>query len=84
MSTKSLYEWPSIGGSVLEKRLDVRKTQRAELQKVLPSPVYWWQFPTGRKIFWNWRLVRDYLLNGPGPSHDKLVEEYLRSLDNAA
>ncbi|MBW4552957.1 MAG: hypothetical protein KME35_17885 [Aphanocapsa sp. GSE-SYN-MK-11-07L] len=73
-----------VGSAVLEARLDLRKTQRVELQKQLPCPLYWFQFPGGRKVFWNWELVQDYLINGDGPNHQRLVEQYLATLPNPA
>ena len=77
-----IREFPFIGSSKLEERLDILKEQRIRLTAKLPSPLYWWQFPEGRKIFWNWILVRDYLLNGGDtPEHQRLVEEYLASLE---
>ncbi|MBW4552604.1 MAG: hypothetical protein KME35_16075 [Aphanocapsa sp. GSE-SYN-MK-11-07L] len=75
-----LQQFPFVGSAVLEARLDLRKTQRVELQRQLPSPLYWWKFPGGRKIFWNWLLVQDFLLNGDVPAHQRLVEEYLATL----
>lgn len=74
-------EFPAIGSDKLEDRLDIRSQQRKELRTKLPSPLYWWQFPGGRKIFWNWVLVQDYLLNGGDtPEHQRLVESYLKTL----
>jgi hypothetical protein len=78
MRTKT--DFPFFGSEILEQRLDLRKHSRGKLQKLLPSPLYWWQFPGARKIFWNWVLVQDYLLHGDGPSHQRLVEEYLATL----
>jgi hypothetical protein len=56
--------FPFIGSDKLERLLDIRKTQRQELQQRLPRPLYWYQFPGGRKIFWNLVLLQDYLING--------------------
>ncbi|KGF73196.1 hypothetical protein DO97_01380 [Neosynechococcus sphagnicola sy1] len=75
-----LREFPFIGSATLEARLNILKSQRVELQRKLPSPLYWWQFPGGRKIFWNWLLVQDYLLHGDRPEHQRLLEEYLATL----
>jgi hypothetical protein len=81
MAKKSvLREFPFIGATILEKRLNILKNQRVELQRQLPTPLYWWQFPGGRKIFWNWVLVQDYLLHGDTPDHQRLVEAYLQTL----
>jgi hypothetical protein len=75
-------EFPFIGSDRLEQYLDIRKTQRLELRAKLPTPLYWYQFPGGRKIFWNWVLVRDFLLHGGDrPEHQRLVEEYLATLE---
>lgn len=84
MSTHSLVEWPVVDSSELEAEERIKKNQRSILSDLLPSPIYWWRFPGGRKIFWNKRLIRDYLRNGPGPAHDRLVEQYLATLDSAA
>jgi hypothetical protein len=82
LTTKKKYptDFPIIGSSLLEQALDIRKTQRQKLQKQLASPIYWYQFPGGRKVFWNLNLVRDYLLNGNTDGHQALVEQYLQSL----
>lgn len=75
------HDFPFIGSDKLKKLLDIRKSQREQLRTKLCSPIYWWQFPAGRKIFWNWVLVRDFLLNGGDtPEHDLLVQEYLATL----
>jgi hypothetical protein len=78
----ALREFPFIGATTLEKRLNILKNQRVELQRQLPRPLYWWQFPGGRKIFWNWILVQDFLLHGDTPDHRRLVEEFLSTLGN--
>jgi hypothetical protein len=84
MSKTIIREFPFIGSDRLEQRLDIRKTQRMELRANLPTPLYWFQFPGGRKISWNWVLVRDYLLNGGNtPEHQRLIEEYLATLEPA-
>jgi hypothetical protein len=84
VSKTIIREFPAIGSDKLQERLDIRKNQRMELKEKLPSPLYWWQFPGGRKIFWNWVLVRDYLLNGGStPEHQRLIEEYLATLEPA-
>jgi hypothetical protein len=82
VSKTIIREVPFIGSDRLEQYLDIRKNQRLELRTQLSSPLYWYQFPGGRKIFWNWVLVRDYLLNGGDtPAHQRLVEEYLATLE---
>ncbi len=84
MSKTIIPDFPFIGSDRLEQYLDIRKTQRLELRAKLPSPLYWYQFPGGRKVFWNWVLIRNYLLNGGDrPEHQRLVEEYLATLEPA-
>jgi hypothetical protein len=77
------FKW--VGSSTLEKSLEIRKTQRRQLMAALPSPLYWRQFPgdDGRKIFWNWTLLQDYLNRGntTDPAHQALVEKYLASIE---
>jgi hypothetical protein len=77
-------DFPFIGSDRLESLHDIRKSQRFELREKLPSPLYWYQFPGGRKIFWNLVLVQDYLFNGSNtPGHQRLIEEYLATLEPA-
>jgi hypothetical protein len=80
MAKSIVRDFPFIGSDRLGRIMDVRKSQRGELRETLPSPLYWFCYPGGRKIFWNWVLVRDYLLNGDGPDHQRLVEEYMQTL----
>ena len=77
---KGSEEFTFIGSDKLEKILDVRKGQRGQLRSHLKEGIYWFQVPGGRKIFWNWTLIRDYLINGPRLAHDQLVQEYLLTL----
>jgi hypothetical protein len=60
------------------QHFDIGKWGEAELRKKLPSPLYWIQ--PDRKVLWNVHLVKDYLLNGDRPDHQRLVEQYLSSL----
>jgi hypothetical protein len=84
VSKTIIREFPFIGSDRLEQYLDIRKNQRLELRTHLSSPLYWYQFPGGRKIFWNWVLVRDFLLNGgETQQHQRLIEEYLTTLEPA-
>jgi hypothetical protein len=64
----------------LRSRIELGKFGEASLRKQLPSPIYWFRSPGGRKVLWNWILVRDYLLNGDSHDHQKLVEKYLLSV----
>ena len=57
---------------------EIGKFREAELRKTLPSPLYWIQ--PERKVLWNLNLLKDYLLNGDRPEHQRLVEQYLETL----
>jgi hypothetical protein len=64
----------------LRQHFEIGKFGEAKLRNQLPSPLYWIQ--PDRKILWNFELVRDYLLNGGDtPEHQRLVEEYLSTLE---
>lgn len=54
------------------------KFGEAALRDKLANPIYW--IKPDRKVLWNLVLVRDFLLNGDGPEHQRLVEEYLSTL----
>jgi len=60
------------------QHFEIGKFGEAELRKKLPSPLYWIQ--PDRKVLWNVHLVKDYLLNGDRPDHQRLIEQYLSSL----
>jgi hypothetical protein len=79
-SSKLSDQFIFVGSDKLEQFLDIRKSQREKLRSQLPQGIYWFQVPDGRKICWNWLLIRDYLLNGPRPDHDRLVEKFLETL----
>lgn len=71
--------WPYIDTTKLRKDyFDYGKFVEAKLRRALPSPTYWTQ--VDRKILWNIHLVRDYLLHGDGPEHQRLVQQYRDSL----
>lgn len=60
---------------------EIGKFGEAQLRKQLQSPLYWIQ--PDRKVLWNLVLVRDYLLNGDSPSHQRLIESYLTTLQTS-
>jgi hypothetical protein len=64
----------------LRQHYQLGKFVEAKLRNQLPSPLYWIQ--PDRKVLWNFELVRDYLLNGGDrPEHQRLIEEYLQTLE---
>lgn len=74
--------FPFVDTRAFRKHFQLGKFGEAVLRQKLPSPLYWIQ--PDRKVLWNLHLVRDYLLNGDGPEHQRLVESYLKSLPKAA
>ena len=69
-----------IGSKKLETFLDIGKNQRITIREELPENLYWTR--VGRKIFWNWALVRDWFVNGgdrTSQRHQQLVEEFLKT-----
>jgi hypothetical protein len=60
------------------QHFEIGKFGEAELRKKLPSPLYWIQ--PDRKVLWNVHLVKDFILNGDRPDHQKLIESYLGTL----
>ncbi|ABW27282.1 hypothetical protein [Acaryochloris marina] len=71
--------FPFVDTRTLRTHFQLGKFCESRLREQLPSPIYWIQ--PERKVLWNIRLVQDYLLNGDGPSHQRLVEEYLSTLE---
>jgi hypothetical protein len=75
--------YPFIDTKTLRRsHFNMGRSLEAKLRQELPSPLYWIQ--PERKILWNLRLLRDYLLrsNTSDPQHQVLVEQYLKSLNS--
>jgi hypothetical protein len=51
----------------------------AEIRKK-PEGTYWFRTPGSSKILYNIDLIRDWLVNGDCPAHQKAVKRYLASL----
>jgi hypothetical protein len=75
-----LPSFPIVDTLQFRNQAGTTKFVESRLRSELPSPLYWTKYPSGRKIYWNLRLVQDYLINGPGPAHDQLIEKYLATL----
>lgn len=73
-------KFPFVDTRSLRQHFEIGKFGEASLRKKLTTPLYWIQ--PERKVLWNLVLVRDYLLNGNGSEHQRLVETYLKTLSN--
>jgi hypothetical protein len=71
-------EFQFVQSRELEKHFQFGKHQRVALARRLPQGIYWIQ--PDRAFLWNITLVTDYLLNGDGPAHQRLTEQYLATL----
>lgn len=79
-SSLMVARFPMVGNQTLHQHIELTKNNRDCLRAELKSPIYWIQ--RNRKVWWNLTLVKDWFLNGPGPNHDRLVEDYLKTLEN--
>ncbi|NCJ05170.1 hypothetical protein GS597_01275 [Synechococcales cyanobacterium C] len=73
-----IFNFPYLDTRSLREVFGLGKFGEARLREKLPSPIYW--IKPDRKVLWNFVLVRDYLINGSGPAHDRLVERYIATL----
>ncbi|UJB69178.1 hypothetical protein HRE53_22770 [Acaryochloris sp. 'Moss Beach'] len=74
-------DYPFVETRTLRRHFETGKYVDRELREKLPSPLYWVR-PGSRKILWNLVLVRDYILHGGDrPEHQRLIEEYLASIE---
>jgi hypothetical protein len=46
--------------------------------------IYWYTLPGSERIIWIRDLVRDYLVNGNSPAHQRAIEKYLASLPSSS
>jgi hypothetical protein len=51
---------------------------------ILTRGIYWYTIPGSDRIIWIRDLVRDYLVNGNSPAHQRAIEKYLKSLPSHA
>jgi hypothetical protein len=49
----------------------------------LQRGLYWWTLPNSDRILWNLDLVRDWMVNGNSPAHQRAIERYLKSLPSS-
>jgi hypothetical protein len=47
---------------------------------LLPRGIYWYTLPGSDRIIWVKDIVRDFLVNGNSPAHQRAIEKYLKSL----
>jgi hypothetical protein len=55
-----------------------------ELRPKLREKIYWFRLPGSSRILWNINLVRDWLVNGDCPGHQRAIEAYLKSLPSSS
>jgi hypothetical protein len=49
----------------------------------LPENIYWSRYPGSTRVLYNLNLIRDWLVNGDSPAHQKAVEKYIASLPSS-
>lgn len=80
MKNKNIIQvFPYVDTQTFRNHFQLGKFCESRLREKLPNPIYWIQ--PDRKVLWNLRLIQDYLLNGDCPSHQRLVEQYLSTLE---
>lgn len=47
---------------------------------VLAEEIYWFRPPGSIRVLWNAALVRNWLVQGNSPAHEKEVEAYLKAI----
>jgi hypothetical protein len=48
-----------------------------------PEGIYWFRTPGSTRILYNLDLIKDWLVNGHCPAHEKAVKRYLASLPSS-
>ena len=69
---------------IKRNHIDITAWQSTQLRAKLQKSIYWIQPIERGKIHWNIDLLLDYLINGDRPEHQSLVEEYIKTLPQAA
>ncbi len=54
-----------------------------DLKKTMTEKIYWFRIPGSIRVLYNVELIRDWLVNGDCPAHQKAVERYLASLPSS-
>lgn len=75
-------EFPFVDQLFLREKFNFSKNVLGSLKRNLMEGVYYLQ--PDKKIFWNLRLVGDYLVRGgvDSPEHQALVAEYQQYMKN--
>ncbi len=53
------------------------------VNELLTRGIYWHNLPDSPNIVWVKDLVRDYIVNGNSPAHQRAIEKYLASLPSS-
>jgi hypothetical protein len=51
---------------------------------LLPKGIYWVTLPNSDRIIWIGDLVRDWLVNGNSPAHQRAISKYIASLPSSS
>ena len=67
--------------SIRQEKFELTRWQSAQLRSKLSKGIYWVRLE--KSIYWNWVILQDYMVNGDGPHHQNLIDEYVATLHQA-
>ena len=68
-------QWKFVTNKTLTEIFEIGERTIKNLRHSLPEGVYWIQ--PRRKLLWNARIIKDFLVYGDRPEHRALIERYL-------
>jgi hypothetical protein len=82
--TKKTYTWPTVYRAELKAATGLGDDWiEKNILKGLPRGIYFFTLPGSNRVLYNLDLIRDFLVNGDCPAHQKSVQRWLASLPSS-
>ncbi len=79
-------QWAGISTGEMCLQLGISSDTLKEwrVRGLLPKGIYWVTLPNSDRIVWIRDLVRDFLVNGDSPAHQRAISKYIASLPSSS
>jgi hypothetical protein len=76
-----LNQFPFVTTKVMVEASGLSADRLKQLRRtMLKEKIYWFHPPDSIRVLWNATLVKDWLVNGNSPQHQRAIESYLKTL----
>lgn len=75
-----LAQFPFVTTKVMTATSGLSADRLKHLRRnVLREKIYWFHPPGSVRVLWNATLVKDWLVNGNTPEHERAIEAYVKT-----